>query len=384
MAISIDWGARIINIPRADLTLLQSSPTEIRQLDLNEFRLTLRGLEDDPAGMAYPKTHRHNTAVTVGGVTLARVIEIVNGYTVTFEDGQYAVNLVGANSNVGDVVNVNQVSVRSANSAGLQDLSTLLASAYNGEVCVDVLTGQSGTSTPIGTRSTPVNNFADAKVIAESKSIRTIRILRSCTIGTVDFSGGYVFEGDNEVAVEVVLEPSAGVSQCAFRNLTITGTFDGENSFQYCSIGNSNYINGFIFQCALNGTITLGGNAQCSILDCWSNVASADSSLYPIIDMGGSGNSLAVRNYSGGLAISNYSGGGAVSVDMSSGRVVFRDTVTAGTMTIRGIADVEDLSTGTAVIVDATVNKTLDANLTIINEGVKKASILIPHTTDLA
>jgi hypothetical protein len=57
-------------------------------------------------------------------VVLAMVIEIINGYTVTFEDGQYAVNLVGANSNVGDKVNLNDVSVRSANSAGLIRLET--------------------------------------------------------------------------------------------------------------------------------------------------------------------------------------------------------------------------------------------------------------------
>ena len=90
------------------------------------FRLNLKDLEDDSDGMAFERTHKHNTSVSVGGVILARVIEIINGYTVTFEDGQYAVNLVGANRNVADVVNINQVSVRSANSAGLQDLKIML------------------------------------------------------------------------------------------------------------------------------------------------------------------------------------------------------------------------------------------------------------------
>jgi len=117
--ITINWGTREIFVPRSELTLVQSSPSFIYSLDLNEFRLALKDLEDDAEGMTFPTTHNHNTTVTVGGVTLARVIEIINGYTVTFEDGQYAVNLLNANSNVGDVVNVNQVSVRAANSAGL-------------------------------------------------------------------------------------------------------------------------------------------------------------------------------------------------------------------------------------------------------------------------
>lgn len=120
--LEILWGTKIIFVPKSETTVVQTNPTEVRQLDLNKFRNALKNLEDTEEGAPFPPTHQHNTTVTVGGVTLARVIEIINGYTVTFEDGQYAVNLVGANSNVGDVVNVNQVSVRVANSAGLTDM----------------------------------------------------------------------------------------------------------------------------------------------------------------------------------------------------------------------------------------------------------------------
>lgn len=92
MAISVDYLTRVISVPKSDLTLLQSSPVEIRELDLNWFRLQLKSWEDDPAGMVMPTTHNHYPPVSVGGVTLARVIELINEYTVTFEDGQYAVN----------------------------------------------------------------------------------------------------------------------------------------------------------------------------------------------------------------------------------------------------------------------------------------------------
>lgn len=121
MAISIDWGTKVITVPRADMLLVQMVPTEIRELDLDAFRLELKELESSPEGIVFERTHKHNTGVSIGGVTLARVVEIINGYTVTFEDGQYAVELVGANSNVGNVANVNQVSIRSNNSAGLID-----------------------------------------------------------------------------------------------------------------------------------------------------------------------------------------------------------------------------------------------------------------------
>ena len=129
MAISIDWQSKVITIPKSYMTLIQASPTEIRQLDTNQFRLDLKALEASFDGVVYPITHTHNTTVTVGGVNLARVISITNGYTITFEDGQYAVNLSGSNNNISDVTNVNQVSVRSSNSAGLIDVSNLATKA---------------------------------------------------------------------------------------------------------------------------------------------------------------------------------------------------------------------------------------------------------------
>ena len=119
MAISIDWSTSVITVPKADTTLIQSTPTEIRELNINTFRLALKDIEDNETGITYPTTHSHNTTVSIGGVTLARVVEILAPYTVTFENGTYAVNLVGANSNISDRTNVNSVSVRSANSAGL-------------------------------------------------------------------------------------------------------------------------------------------------------------------------------------------------------------------------------------------------------------------------
>jgi len=123
VAISIDWATKVISVPKSYMTLIQASP-EIRELDLNTFRLDLKDLEDSVEGMPFPYTHNHNTEVTLGGVTLARTVEIVNGYTVTFENGVYAVNAVGANSNIADVMNLNNVSLRTFNSAGLQTVTS--------------------------------------------------------------------------------------------------------------------------------------------------------------------------------------------------------------------------------------------------------------------
>ncbi len=53
MAISVNPMTHVIYVPKADLTLQQSLP-EVRELDLNAFRLWLRAWEDDDEGMWNP------------------------------------------------------------------------------------------------------------------------------------------------------------------------------------------------------------------------------------------------------------------------------------------------------------------------------------------
>jgi len=167
MAITITWPTGVISVPKADMTLIQSTPIEIRELNINTFRLRLKDLEDDADGQVWATTHNHNTTVTVGGVTLARVVEIINGYTVTFENGSYAVNLVGANSNIGDVLNLNTVSIRAANSAGLiqatiwdEPIANHLTVGTTGKALSDAGSAGNPWSTPV-TGNTAAGTFGE-------------------------------------------------------------------------------------------------------------------------------------------------------------------------------------------------------------------------------
>lgn len=123
MAISVDWAAKEITVPKADLTLVSGT---LYEHDTDAFRLELRALEDNEAGMPFVRTHKHNTEVTVAGITYARTIEIINGYSVEYEDGAYSVRLTGSNNNIWDIQNnvlvQNQVQVIPTNSAGLINL----------------------------------------------------------------------------------------------------------------------------------------------------------------------------------------------------------------------------------------------------------------------
>lgn len=123
MAISIDCSTKVISIPRADLTALGGGNY---QLDVDWFRLQLKAWEETPDGMSMPSTHINYTPVTLSGVTYARILAIINGYTVTFEDvgSPYTVFCSGANHNIADVKNVNQVSLVIGNSAGMVQVNT--------------------------------------------------------------------------------------------------------------------------------------------------------------------------------------------------------------------------------------------------------------------
>lgn len=360
MATTVDWATKVISIPRADLFLVQASP-EIRQLDVDTFRLDLKALEASAEGMPYILTHNHNAGVTVAGTPLARVVEIVNGYTVTFEDGQYRVILVGANNNILDVATLNQVSIAPTNSAGLQDLNSLQAASFIGEVALDITSVNSGTGFPVGTREFPVNNVADAISIAEDRGLRTVVVLSDMSLASGDFSDGYTFRGDSPVVLALTLASATNITNCNFRTLTIDGTLDGGNSIIDCTVGDIEFFNGEIQTSALTGTITLGGGVQAEIINCWSGL-SESVGQYAHIDMGGTGQDLVVRGFSGVVHIDNCTDAAVnSSFDMLSGGVVFDSDVSAGNFIVRGNASVVDSSTGTAVINDQTINAANEA-----------------------
>jgi hypothetical protein len=102
MAITINWTTRTIDVPLSFMTFVSG---QTYRLDADVFRLALKDLEDDPEGMAFPRTHSHNAEVLLSGVTYARVVEVINNYRIMFENTgtPYIIEIVGANHNIGDV-----------------------------------------------------------------------------------------------------------------------------------------------------------------------------------------------------------------------------------------------------------------------------------------
>lgn len=112
--ISIDWTTKTIFVPKEDMTLLEGDSGEVRELDMYQFHVDLAQIEASEDGICFKDSHSHVTSKTTGGIVIPRVIDIVNDYTITFEDGPYSVRMTGSVGNYLEKVNENQVSVEAS------------------------------------------------------------------------------------------------------------------------------------------------------------------------------------------------------------------------------------------------------------------------------
>ena len=351
---TIDWPTKVITVPKSDTALVSAGPPEIRSHNTDTFRLQLKDLEDSVDGMVFPHTHNHNAPVTVGGVALARVIEIINGYTITYENGSYAVNLDGSNNNIGDVLNLNNVQVRSNNSAGLTYSKQIEDQSFlDQRVSIDVTNGQAGTAFPQGTPGQPVNNLADAQTIISNRTLpKRLLVTGTLTIGATDNIDDYDIMGTASHANHsLILTSGCSTSNVKTEALDISGTASGDiHAFDGVIDGLTNF-EGSLIECGIKGTITLANvdaGDVVSFINCHSMVVGVST---PIINCNSIANmELNIRGYHGGIEIQNMTLVSMVaSVDLDSANVILNANNTNGTVVVRGVGTMTDSSTGTTV-----------------------------------
>jgi hypothetical protein len=141
---TVDWATKVITVPQSDLSFVSGT---LYDLDTNQLRLDLKSIEDSEDGMPFERITTHATEVTVAGVTYARTIEIINGYSLFFEDtgSDYQIRFQGSNNNFFDqengiLVPTPHVSYIPGNSAGLIVTSTSGLTPTELQYIVDVWT----------------------------------------------------------------------------------------------------------------------------------------------------------------------------------------------------------------------------------------------------
>jgi len=361
MPTAVDFITGEITIDRADMPVIQVSP-EIRELDVNTFRLELKDLEASADGMPWPDTHAHKGETVLSGITYARFFEIIPYYFLTFEDGQYTVNVIGANNNIADVATENQVRLIINNSAGLINLAEAGRIDYTEQyVWVDTEKLTQG----IGTQQEPFNTLAAAIDYMENNNIKLMKVLADITIDRN--VKNFVVEGVGDPAVDFA---GFDVDKSIFRNCELTGIMAGAIHAQGCILDGAGGLNGRFDSCGLRNTNTLAVSGAVTLDRPFSLVAGLSR---PTISMNASniGSTLSIRGHSGGLNIADCNNvSNEVTVEMEQGKLELLASCTNGNISCRGLAQFTDSSAGSTVDTGAlldpfTTNVKLDNNFAI-------------------
>lgn len=202
-----------------------------------------------------------------------------------------------------------------------------------------------GTAFPIGTRANPVNNIADGIIIAAFYSLSTVETASDVTMDR-DVSKFNVVG----LTPDLVLYPTGyKMDLCQIDNMTVDGDFnDSLVHFTNCEINSALNIYGKIKDSYLIGTTRMSANQDLTITDSESGVPGTGS---PTVDMRvGMDTTLSLRGYSGGVTVTNCDTAACVTtLEFIAGKPHIEPSCTAGYISVRGIATLDDRSNGSTI-----------------------------------
>jgi hypothetical protein len=220
--------------------------------------------------------------------------------------------------------------------------------SFNDYVTVDAVDGVSGTAYPTGTQKQPVNNFADALLIAQERGFMNIMVINDATLDSgLDYSN-MIIEGMGPLLTHLTVAPAANVSGSQFKNASVSGTLDTNAWLEDCEIGELSYLEGRLIRCALEGILTIGGDGAL-LIDCYST--RLNPSEVGVIDVNGAHN-IAIHNYSGHLKIRNMTGGYVGISFNGSGTLTIENTCTGGMIHAMGNVKLTNNAAGATVLTD--------------------------------
>ncbi len=328
MPLLCNWNTKVITIPKTELTL--DTGTKYKLTVVYWFEL-LRELNGSVEGIAETINSSlfNNTPPTT---STPRIVDVINGYTVQFEDGLYSVELTNGNTNYRDVEIKNQVSVGTNNTTGFIDPTFLEAGIYDGRVVVDFINGVAGADKTaagelIGTFAAPSNNVPDALIISERLKVKELLLASNCIINE-DLSDGYSLKGTSPFNL-VTANPIADLTGVSIELLSIIGELDGLNVLRDCSVRAVTKLSGIVEKCAFTESFHTNGDVL--IIESYSNV---EGSGYPNGHVGAN-STLEVRDWHGSFGVEDIESL-SHTVGGRGGRVIVGASCIGGTIHIRG------------------------------------------------
>ena len=378
--VSVDWSKS----PR--LLTIAAPSTEITVQDIVD---TCRHFEDLSPNSSRKKLIDAAGKEFLGGVTYVGITATLQNAVIAFEARGGAAwvlctisggNIVAVDA-AGGVIDPRYptafvtVDRTASASATLQEQGAIQYASFGGGVTIDTIKGTSGTDYPIGTTESPVDNIADALLIADYRGFSTLFIKSSMTISGVDVSC-YNVVGCSRRNMYLVIDSSTICDNFGVTRCDVSGVTDGNIRFSNCVVGDITNISGHMVDCSLHGTIVLAGGNNTEFINCNMH----DYIDIPIIDMGGLGQNAFFSDWSGGIKFKNLtSASNIVGIQMDGGKVFLEPTISAGSVGIVGVGTCNDNSTGATVdtngllntdaISDAVWNEDLTEHTTVNTAG---------------
>lgn len=243
-----------------------------------------------------------------------------------------------------------------------REINELLA--YDGKIYLDDINGFTGTTYPVGTIASPVNNLDDLLTLAAQINTKDLYLFNSFII--VDESGNtigitqnfnefniYPVRDDLQITVNSG-EPGIISGSRVIRFHHLNSDYKNELvSFNNCIVENFQNLNGSMSNCTLQGTLSISSD---SILD-----NCLGGTIDPIITLADSGITVLFREYSGNIIIDSMTNDDdRIEIDLIAGRIEVTSGCTNGIIDVRGVGHITDNSlSGCTVIVNALSNESI-------------------------
>lgn len=235
--------------------------------------------------------------------------------------------------------------------AQLDDLEHI---TFNNGVWMKVGSGNTGTTAPQGepqpgSQRVPLDNLADALVVAVNRGFDQLYVEGVWIFDTGDALSNYRLKGINTAKTSVTINPGAVAAGISCSDMHLHGTLDGSTVASNCYIHDLVYIEGTLDMCILEGTIVLAGN-EAYMLHCYSGLTT------PRIDLANGTTNLNLKNHTGKVVLFSSQtmiAAPTISISVDPGEVIIESSVTLGNIIIDGVGKVTNSApTTTSVFMD--------------------------------
>lgn len=236
-----------------------------------------------------------------------------------------------------------QVVLTASSSATLQELPQI--QELHGQVGRSIYVNTESLVNGNGYQQTPYNNWSDAIDDAEASNITSLVVLADATVDRQIKNFTVLGVGSPLIDLN-----GQNVDKSEFKSCLLSGAMLGTVKATDCALTSVTGMDGQYDSCSLGGTceIAVAGNVVMNSSP-HSSIAGLSRPTFSMNALS-TGAKFSLRGYNGGLTLTNCDHvDDEVTLEFSAGKCTLDATCTAGTISVRGIAQFTDSSTGSAV-----------------------------------